>query len=44
MVPLSEPQERVASLLADVQGILLPGSKFDVDPQRYGEARDARMR
>jgi putative glutamine amidotransferase len=24
-------------LLAGVQGILLPGSRFDVDPQRYGE-------
>ncbi|MGD0347722.1 MAG: gamma-glutamyl-gamma-aminobutyrate hydrolase family protein [Terracidiphilus sp.] len=39
VVPLSEPQERVAKLLASVQGILLPGSKFDVDPERYGEAR-----
>ena len=26
-------------LLAGVQGILLPGSGFDVDPERYGEAR-----
>jgi len=40
VVPLSEPQERVAKLLASVQGVLLPGSKFDADPQRYGEARD----
>jgi putative glutamine amidotransferase len=40
VVPLSEPQERVAKLLASVQGVLLPGSKFDVDPQRYGEARE----
>ena len=40
VVPLSEPQERVAKLLAGVQGVLLPGSKFDVDPQRYGEARE----
>jgi putative glutamine amidotransferase len=39
VVPLSETQERVAKLLAGVQGILLPGSKFDVDPERYGEAR-----
>ena len=31
-------QERVAKLLAGVQGILLPGSRYDVDPQRYGEA------
>jgi len=37
IVPLHEQQERVARLLAGVQGILLPGSRFDVDPQRYGE-------
>ena len=30
----------MAKLLAGVQGVLLPGSKFDVDPQRYGEARE----
>jgi putative glutamine amidotransferase len=40
VVRLSEPQERVAKLLASVQGVLLPGSKFDVNPQRYGEARE----
>jgi putative glutamine amidotransferase len=34
---LHERQDRVARLLAGVQGILLPGSRFDVDPQRYGE-------
>lgn len=39
VVSLSEPQERVAKLLASVQGMLLPGSGHDVDPQRYGEAR-----
>lgn len=38
IVPLSEPQAQVAKLLAGVQGILLPGSLHDVDPQRYGEA------
>jgi putative glutamine amidotransferase len=37
VVPLNEPQERVARLLAGAQGILLPGSRYDVDPQRYGE-------
>lgn len=37
IVPLHERQDRVARLLAGVQGILLPGSRFDVDPQRYGE-------
>lgn len=39
VISLSEPQERVAALLATVEGILLPGSRYDVDPQRYGEAR-----
>jgi len=37
VVPLHERQDRVAKLLAGVHGILLPGSGFDVDPQRYGE-------
>jgi len=39
VISLNEPQGRVAQLLAGVQGILLPGSRFDVDPQRYGEER-----
>jgi putative glutamine amidotransferase len=37
LVPLHERQDRVARLLSGVQGILLPGSRFDVDPQRSGE-------
>ncbi|MGD0901373.1 MAG: gamma-glutamyl-gamma-aminobutyrate hydrolase family protein [Terracidiphilus sp.] len=37
VIPLHEHQDRVAKLLAGVQGILLPGSRYDVDPQRYGE-------
>lgn len=39
VIPLREYQERVAQLLAEVQGILLPGSRFDIDPQIYGEER-----
>jgi putative glutamine amidotransferase len=39
IVPLHERQDRVAKLLAGVQGVLLPGSRYDVDPQRYGEDR-----
>jgi putative glutamine amidotransferase len=39
VVPLHERQERVAKLLAGAQGVLLPGSGFDVDPQRYGAQR-----
>jgi putative glutamine amidotransferase len=37
VVPLHERPDRVARLLLGVQGILLPGSGYDVDPQRYGE-------
>src|ERR1017187_558647 len=37
IVPLHERQDRVARVLAEVQGILLPGSRYDVDPQRFGE-------
>jgi putative glutamine amidotransferase len=39
VVPLHERQDRVARLLAHVQGILLPGSGYDLDPQAYGETR-----
>jgi putative glutamine amidotransferase len=39
VISLREPQARVAKLLASVQGVLLPGSGHDVDPQRYGELR-----
>jgi putative glutamine amidotransferase len=41
VIPLHEDQERVASLLAGSHGVLLPGSGFDVDPERYGETRIA---
>jgi putative glutamine amidotransferase len=37
VVPLNELQDSVAELLAGVQGILLPGSGYDIDPQRFGE-------
>lgn len=39
VVPLHERQDRVARLLSHVNGILLPGSGYDLDPQAYGEAR-----
>src|SRR6185437_2356122 len=39
VIPLTEMQQRVAKLLGGTQGVLLPGSRFDVDPQRYGESR-----
>jgi putative glutamine amidotransferase len=37
VVPLHERQDRVARLLSGVHGILLPGSRYDVDPQSYGQ-------
>jgi putative glutamine amidotransferase len=40
VIPLKETQDRVAKILASAQGVLLPGSLHDVDPARYGEARD----
>jgi putative glutamine amidotransferase len=36
-VPLHEPQASVARLLSNCNGVLLPGSKADIDPQAYGE-------
>jgi putative glutamine amidotransferase len=39
LIPLHERQDRVARLLTSVQGILLPGSGYDLDPQSYGESR-----
>ncbi|MGA9587809.1 MAG: gamma-glutamyl-gamma-aminobutyrate hydrolase family protein [Terracidiphilus sp.] len=39
VIPLHERQDRVARVLAGTQGVLLPGSGFDVDPERYGEKR-----
>lgn len=41
VVPLHERQDRVAKLLAGVQGVVLPGSGYDLDPQAYGETRIA---
>lgn len=37
VVPLHERPDRVAKVLATIHGVLLPGSKYDVDPERYGE-------
>ena len=39
VIPLHERQDRVARLLLGANGVLLPGSGFDVDPERYGEKR-----
>jgi len=37
VIPLHERPDRIAKLLSNTQGILLPGSGFDVDPHRYGQ-------
>lgn len=39
VIPLHERPDRVARLLSPVQGVLLPGSRFDIDPQRFGQQR-----
>lgn len=39
VIPLAERAGQIARLLASVHGVLLPGSRFDIDPQVYGEDR-----
>ena len=39
VIPLHESQDRVARILATTHGVLLPGSRADVDPARYGAER-----
>ena len=36
LISLDDKPVDVARILTRVQGVLLPGSKFDVDPQKYG--------
>jgi len=39
-IPLHESPQRIAKILSTCNGILLPGSPADIDPQKYGEARN----
>lgn len=39
IIPLADRPDRIARLLAAVHGVLLPGSRYDIDPQVYGEVR-----
>jgi putative glutamine amidotransferase len=39
-VPLNQPPAATARLIADCQGVLLPGSGADVNPQKYGQPAD----
>ena len=41
VIPLDATPEETANLLKRCQGVLLPGSKADVDPQKYGATRHA---
>lgn len=39
-IPLGASQTEVARIVATCEGVLLPGSGADVDPEKYGEARE----
>jgi putative glutamine amidotransferase len=41
-VPLHASQEEQARLIADAQGVLLPGSHADVNPEKWNEPLDSR--
>jgi putative glutamine amidotransferase len=42
VIPLDATPEETAKLLNRCQGVLLPGSKADVDPQKYGAEKHAK--
>lgn len=42
VIPLDATPEETAKLLNRCQGVLLPGSKADVDPQKYGAAKHSK--
>lgn len=39
VVPIEASQAEVARMVQGTQGVLLPGSRFDVEPERYHETR-----
>ena len=41
VIPMEATQAEIARTLASTQGVLLPGSRFDVDPERYNATREA---
>lgn len=41
-IPLDQPAAELMKLIESCDGVLLPGSRADVDPQKYGEERDPR--
>src|SRR3954451_16398935 len=40
IIALDQPSEAIAKQATACQGVLLPGSSADVDPQKYGAERD----
>jgi putative glutamine amidotransferase len=42
VIPLDATPEETANILKRCQGVLLPGSKADVDPQKYGAAKHSK--
>lgn len=40
VIPLDNSPEQIARLVTDCAGILLPGSKADVDPQKFNAEKD----
>jgi putative glutamine amidotransferase len=38
-IPLDQPEAEVLRIIASCDGVLLPGSKADIDPARFGAAR-----
>ena len=42
VIPLNATPEETAKLLNRCQGVLLPGSKADVDPQKYGATKHSK--
>ena len=41
-IPLDRPAAELMKVIEGCDGVLLPGSRADVDPQRYGAERDPR--
>ena len=41
-IPLDRPAAELMKVIEGCDGVLLPGSRADVDPQRYGAERDLR--
>jgi putative glutamine amidotransferase len=41
-IPLDRPAAELIKLIEGCDGVLLPGSRADVDPRKYDEARDPR--